>query len=124
MVYFLFGANTANVVHHRSADAAAGYLEFDRARVRWMLSINRANLPPQTPAGQTTYRSITVDGEEIEFSGGFTDLHTVSYQQVLAGRGFGLAEVRPAIAMVEHIRSATLQPGEGVAHPALPGLAA
>jgi UDP-N-acetyl-2-amino-2-deoxyglucuronate dehydrogenase len=124
MLYFLFGANTANVVHHRSSDAAAGYLEFDRACVRWMLSINRANLPPQTPPGQTTYRSITVDGEEIEFSGGFTDLHTRSYQEVLEGRGFGLAEVRPAIAMVEHIRSAPVQPNRGAAHPALPGLAA
>ncbi|MFM8542422.1 MAG: Gfo/Idh/MocA family protein [Chakrabartia sp.] len=123
MLHFLFGANTANVVHHRGADAAAGYLEFDRARVRWMLSINRNNLPPQTPSGQTTYRSITIDGEEIEFSGGFTDLHTLSYQQVLAGQGFGLAEVRPAITMVEHIRSAALQPGQGAAHPALVGLA-
>lgn len=124
MLHFLFGANTGNIVHHRSADAAAGYLEFERARVRWMLSINRRHLPPQTPAGQTTYRSITVDGEEIEFSGGFTDLHTVSYQDVLAGRGFGLDDVRPAIAMVEHIRHAPLQTDRGAAHPALAGLAA
>jgi UDP-N-acetyl-2-amino-2-deoxyglucuronate dehydrogenase len=124
MLNFLFGANTVNIVHHRGQDAAAGYLEFARARVRWMLSINRANLPPQIPLGQTTYRSITVDGEEIEFSGGFTDLHTVSYQDVLAGRGFGLDDVRPAIAMVEHIRHASLQTDRGAAHPALAGLAA
>ncbi|MGP9791519.1 Gfo/Idh/MocA family protein [Roseinatronobacter sp. NSM] len=124
MLHFLFGANTKNMIHHRSADTAAGYLEFDRARVRWMLSINRANLPAQTPAGQTTYRSITVDGEEIEFSGGFTDLHTLSYRHVLQGKGFGLSDVRPAIEMVEHIRHAPVQPTQGAAHPALAGLAA
>lgn len=124
MLYFLFGENTQNLIHHRTADTAAGYLQFERARVRWMLSINRANLPSQTPADQTTYRSITVNGEEIEFSGGFTDLHTVSYQRILLGQGFGLADVRPAIVMVEHIRNAPLQPDQGVAHPALAGLAA
>jgi UDP-N-acetyl-2-amino-2-deoxyglucuronate dehydrogenase len=123
MLHFLFGANTANLVHHRSGDTAAGYLEFDRARVRWMLSINRNNLPPQTPPLQTTYRSITIDGEEIEFSGGFNDLHTLSYQQILTGQGFGLAEVRPAVTMAEHIRNAPLQPGQGATHPALARLA-
>lgn len=124
MLHFLFGANTRNLVHHRSAVAAAGYLEFERARVRWMLSINRAHLPPQTPPGQTTYRSITVDGEEIEFSGGFTDLHTASYQEILAGRGFGLADVRPALVMVDDIRTGLLQAGQGAAHSALATLEA
>lgn len=123
MLHFLFGENTQNLVHHRCANAAVGYLQFERARVRWMLSIDRSNLPTQTPAGQTTYRSITVDGEEIEFSGGFTDLHTVSYQQILAGQGFGLADVRPAITIVEYIRNAPVQSDRGAAHPALAGLA-
>lgn len=122
MLYFLFGSNTANVVHHRSSDTAAGYLEFDRAQVRWMLSIDRGNLPTHTPHGQTTYRSITVDGEEIEFSGGFTDLHTLSYQHVLDGNGFGLTDVRPAIEMVEHIRNAPLEPHRGMHHAHLANL--
>jgi UDP-N-acetyl-2-amino-2-deoxyglucuronate dehydrogenase len=122
MLHFLFGANTRSLVHYRSAVASAGYLEFERARVRWMLSINRAHLPQHTPPGQTTYRSITIDGKEIEFSGGFTDLHTVSYQEILAGRGFGLSDVRPAVSMVEQIRTAALETGRGTAHAALSAL--
>ena len=119
MLSFIFGPQKTNIVHYRAADAAAGYLEFDRARVRWVLSINRHHLPAHTPAGQTTHRSITVDGEEIEFSGGFTDLHTVSYQGVLNGTGFGLDQVRPSIETVEHIRTAALEPGRGEQHPDL-----
>ncbi|MEO1746401.1 MAG: Gfo/Idh/MocA family oxidoreductase, partial [Pseudomonadota bacterium] len=106
MLSFVFGSMKTNVVHHRAADSAAGYLEFEQARVRWVLSINRDHLPPQTPEGQTTYRSITVDGEEIEFSGGFTDLHTASYENILAGNGFGLDVVRPSIETVAHLRTA------------------
>lgn len=117
MLSFIFGSNKTNIVHHRGGDAAAGYLEFERARVRWVLSINRDHLPPHTPVGQTTHRSITVDGEEIEFSGGFTDLHTVSYQNVLDGNGFGLDIVRPSIELVNHIRTAPLQPTKGEQHP-------
>lgn len=117
MLGFIFGPNTTNIVHHRGADAAAGYLEFERARVRWVLSINRDHLPPHTPHGQTTHRSITVDGEEIEFSGGFTDLHTASYQNVLDGNGYGLDVVRPSIELVSHIRAAPIQPGRGEQHP-------
>ena len=117
MLAFVFGPIRGSVVHHRGADAAAGYLEFRQARVRWVLSINRAHLPPQTPPGQSTYRSITVDGEEIEFSGGFTDLHTASYQGILAGQGFGLDVVRPSIEVVSRIRSAPIEPGRGERHP-------
>lgn len=119
MLSFVFGPMTGNIVHHRAADAAAGYLEFARARVRWILSINRAHLPAHTPEGQTTHRSITVDGEEIEFSGGFTDLHTASYQTVLDGAGFPLDAVRPSIETVAHIRTAPLEPGRGEQHPDL-----
>jgi UDP-N-acetyl-2-amino-2-deoxyglucuronate dehydrogenase len=117
MLAFVFGEMRQSVVHHRGPSAAAGYLEFDRARVRWVLSIERSHLPPQTPQGQTTYRSITVDSEEIEFSGGFTDLHTKSYEAILDGRGFGLAEARPSIEAVSAIRTAPIEPGRGERHP-------
>lgn len=119
MLSFVFGPLKENVVHHRAADAAAGYLEYQRARVRWVLSINRAHLPPETPAGQTTYRSITVDGDEVEFSGGFTDLHTDSYRNILDGKGYGIEDVRPSIEVVSHIRTASLKPRVGDRHPGL-----
>ncbi|MEM1298434.1 MAG: Gfo/Idh/MocA family oxidoreductase [Pseudomonadota bacterium] len=117
MLGFIFGACRTNIVHHRADDAAAGYLEFDRARVRWVLSINRSHLPAHTPEGQSTHRSITVDGEEIEFSGGFTDLHTASYQNILAGSGYGLDVVRPSIELVSRIRHAPIEPSRGEQHP-------
>jgi UDP-N-acetyl-2-amino-2-deoxyglucuronate dehydrogenase len=119
MLSFVFGALKRNVVHYRSTDRAAGYLEYDKARVRWFLSINRADLPANTPAGQPTFRSITVDGEEVEFSGGFTDLHTLSYMEILKGNGFGLDDVRPSIETVAHIRSADPEPRSGERHPFL-----
>ena len=119
MLGFLFGKNALSVAHHRSADSAGGYLEFEKARVRWVMSINKDHLPAPTPHGQFTYRSITVDGKEIEFSGGFTDLHTMSYQQVLEGRGFGVETVRPAIELVSNLRTAPLQPRVGERHPLL-----
>lgn len=117
MLGFLFGKCVGSVLHYRSADCSSGYLEFDRARVRWVLSINRDHLPAQTPEGQFTYRSITVDGEEVEFSGGFTDLHTVSYEHILANRGFGIEDVRPAIEIVSGLRSAEIEPSKGEQHP-------
>lgn len=119
MLSFVFGPVCENIVHRRGPDAAAGYIELAQARVRWVLSINRDHLPPHTPAGQTTHRSITVEGEEIEFSGGFTDLHTDSYQNVLDGNGYGLDVVRPSIELVNHIRYAAIEPGRGVQHPDL-----
>lgn len=119
MLSFIFGDLRESIVHHRADDAAAGYLEFEKARVRWLLSINRGHLPPQTPAGQSTYRSIKVDGEEVEFSGGFTDLHTASYQNVIDGNGFGLDVVRPSIELVAGIRHAPIEPGRGERHPDL-----
>ncbi|MEM7289926.1 MAG: Gfo/Idh/MocA family oxidoreductase [Pseudomonadota bacterium] len=119
MLSFIFGPVQENIVHHRGDDAAAGYLEFKQARVRWVLSINRDHLPSHTPEGQTTHRSITVEGEEIEFSGGFTDLHTVSYENILAGKGYGPEVVRPSIEMVYHIRHANPEPNRGEQHPDL-----
>lgn len=105
MLHFIFGALQENVVHYCSDTKAAGYLEYEKARVRWFLSVDVNDVPKaQLDAGQRTYRSITVSGEEIEFSGGFTDLHTRSYEEILAGRGFGLEENRVAIETVSTIR--------------------
>lgn len=117
MLEFVFGNMKVNHVHLHTPTHAGGYLEYERARVRWFLSVDRVDLPAHTPEGQTTYRSITVDGDEVEFSGGFTDLHTLSYQDILAGGGFGLDDVRPSIEAVSHIRTAPLEPGKGDMHP-------
>lgn len=123
MLSFVFGGLKTSHVHLRSPAKAAGYLEFQRARVRWFLSVDRNDLPPHTPKGQTTYRSITVDGDEVEFSGGFTDLHTLSYQDVLGGGGFGIDDVRPSIELVSSIRTSDLEPGKGEQHPFAKGKA-
>jgi UDP-N-acetyl-2-amino-2-deoxyglucuronate dehydrogenase len=120
MLHFVFGRLQVNVVHHLSETKAAGYLEYERARVRWFLSIDCADLPEIVrSAGQRTYRSITVDQREIEFSGGFTDLHVRSYEEILAGRGFGLEENRSAIETVASIRTATPIGPLGDHHPLL-----
>jgi UDP-N-acetyl-2-amino-2-deoxyglucuronate dehydrogenase len=117
MLHFIFGALQDNRVHLSDETRAAGYLEYAHARVRWFLSIDINDVPDAVRAqGQRTYRSITVDGQEIEFSGGFTDLHTRSYEEILAGRGFGLEDNRTAIETVAHIRGAPVTAG-GEAHP-------
>ncbi len=118
MLHFVFGALQENIVHVADATRAGGYLEYEHARVRWFLSVDAADLPePQRAAGQRTYRSIAVDGEEIEFSGGFADLHTRSYELVLEGKGFGLEENRCAISTVAAIRSAHPIGPKGDCHP-------
>jgi UDP-N-acetyl-2-amino-2-deoxyglucuronate dehydrogenase len=120
MLHFLFGALQDNVVHVSEPTRAAGYLEYEHARVRWFLSVDLDDVPaPQREAGQRTFRSITVDGEEIEFSGGFTDLHTRSYELILEGKGFGLEENRSAIETVTTIRTATPDMARGERHPFL-----
>lgn len=120
MLHYIFGSLQANVVHANAETYAAGYLEYEHARVRWFLSVNYDDVPAsQRAQGQRTYRSITVDGEEIEFSGGFTDLHTRSYEEILAGRGFGLDENRVAIETVSTIRNAVVAPLVGDYHPFL-----
>lgn len=107
MLHFVFGKLQDNIVHHVSDTKAAGYLEYENARVRWFLSVDVEDVPAAVQIkGQRTFRSITVDGEEIEFSGGFTDLHNRSYEEILAGRGFGLEENRTAIKTVSFIRDA------------------
>lgn len=119
MLIFLFGEPKLNAVHHRAADCSGGYIEFERARVRWFLSINARDLPRHVQGKQTTYRSISLNGQEIEFSDGFTDLHIASYANVLSGRGFGLTEVRPSIVVAAGIRKQPIQPTVGLRHPAL-----
>ena len=107
MLAYVFGAVMKNICHIRNIDTVAGYLEFEHARVRWFLSVNAEYLPTTVKEkGQTTYRSITVNGDEIEFSGGFTDLHTQSYMKILAGEGFGLADVHDCIRVVHEVRTA------------------
>ena len=120
MLHFIFGELQENIVHYKSATKSAGYLEYENARVRWFLSIDYNDVPNEVQAtGQRTYRSITVDGEEIEFSGGFTDLHTISYNEILAGRGFGLNENRVAISTVADIRNQAPRGLQGEYHPFL-----
>jgi len=119
MLGFIFGAVKRNIVHHRAMDCASGYIEYERARVRWFLSINVRDLPEAAAGKQRTFRSITVDGQELEFSEGFTDLHTKSYEEILAGRGFPLDEVRASTETVAHIRAAPIEPGTGEPHPML-----
>lgn len=104
MLIWVFGAPQLNVVHVAEPKKAAGYLELEHARVRWFLSIDRQDLPPSSNA---TYRSINIDGEELEFSAGFTDLHTLTYQKILEGEGFGLEAARPSIETVYTIRNST-----------------
>lgn len=120
MLHFLFGELQDNIVHLRTPTASAGYLEYEKARVRWFLSIDYSDLPDSLrERGQRTYRSITVDGEEIEFSSGFADLHTRSYEEILAGNGFRLEANRTAVEAVSHIRDADVAPGRGAQHPFL-----
>lgn len=118
MLTWIFGDVKANHVHLHTHDRAAGILEFLNAKVRWFLSINANTLPKDVQLkGQTTYRSIKMDGEEIEFSDGFKDLHTISYQDILDGGGFGLEEAKTAIEIVHEIRNSELKPLAGDYHP-------
>lgn len=118
MLSWIFGEVKQNTVHIHTHDRAAGYLEFERARVRWFLSINYDVLPEEIKEkGQRTYRSITIEGEELEFSGGFTDLHTNVYQDIIAGNGYGLNDARQAIEIVHEIRNSKPIGLKGEYHP-------
>ena len=108
MWMWIFGSVKQNIVHLHTHDRAAGYLELERARVRWFLSINYDVIPEHVKAtGARTYRALTIEGEEFEFSGGFTELHTRSYEDVLSGGGFRIGEARKAIELVHDIRHKT-----------------
>lgn len=118
MLTWIFGDVKENIVHMLKEDKAAGFLQLEKARVRWFLSIDYNDNPQDIKdKGQRTFRSITVDGEEIEFSGGFTDLHTISYQEILAGRGFGVEAARKSIKTVYDIRNTVPVGLKGDFHP-------
>lgn len=110
MLMWIFGDLKESIVTKQNEHTAEGHLTLARARVKWMLSIDADTLPDHVKAkGQRTYRSIRIEGEEIEFSEGFTDLHTKSYEEILKGNGFGLADARPSIDLVHAIRNAPLK---------------
>ena len=118
MLYWIFGEVQENIVHIHSHDRASGYLEFEKARVRWFLSINEDVLPSEIKAkGERIYRSITINGEEIEFSNGFDDLHTRIYEGILSGKGYGLEEARKAIEIVHEVRNQSPVGLKGEFHP-------
>jgi UDP-N-acetyl-2-amino-2-deoxyglucuronate dehydrogenase len=118
MLTWVFGPVKKKTVHIHSYDRASGFLDLAKARVRWFLSINEETIPEQLRAqGKRTYRSIQIEGKELEFSDGFTDLHTTSYEAILAGRGFRIGETKTAIEIVHDIRHATQIGLQGDYHP-------
>ncbi len=118
MLMWLFGDVQNSVLHLREKNKMSGFMELERANVKWYLAIDKNDLPAQAvEAGSPTYRSITVDGDEIEFSGGFTDLHTKMYQTILDGNGFGVKDVRPSIELVSRLRTADLVSKPDEIHP-------
>jgi UDP-N-acetyl-2-amino-2-deoxyglucuronate dehydrogenase len=120
MLTWIFGPVSENIVHLSDANRAAGYLGLEKARVRWLLSIDHNDLPAEVKSrGQRTYRSISIDGADIEFSDGFTDLHTETYRKILEGRGFGLEEARRSIETVYTIRNSSAAGLKGEYHPHL-----
>jgi len=120
MLSWIFGEPKKNIVHVSEPHKAAGYLELENARVRWFLSVNYDDIPDHVKHNcKRTYRSITVDGEDVEFSDGFTDLHTLTYKEILAGRGFGLKEARQSVETAYIIRNSKPIGIQGDYHPIL-----
>lgn len=120
MLQWIFGEVQHSVVHTYEADKAAGFLQLKNARVRWFLSLDYNSIPQEAKdKGMRTYRSITVENEEIEFSGGFTDLHTQSYQHILEGNGFGLQAAKPCILLTHELRNSHPIGAKGDYHPFL-----
>ncbi|MBQ3580203.1 MAG: Gfo/Idh/MocA family oxidoreductase [Bacteroidales bacterium] len=118
MLQWIFGPVQENIVHVMDFDRVAGYLGLKQARVRYFLSINADCLPENAVQGEKrTYRTLNIDGEEFEFSQGFTELHTKSYEEILAGRGFRISEAKPCIQIVHDIRNATPVGLKGDYHP-------
>ena len=118
MLTWIFGDVEDNVVHISQESKAAGYLKLKKANVRWILSVDYNDIPENIKQKrQRTFRSITVDGQEIEFSGGFTDLHTLSYQEIMKGNGFSLEETKKSIETVYQIRNARPVGLKGEYHP-------
>jgi UDP-N-acetyl-2-amino-2-deoxyglucuronate dehydrogenase len=122
LLLWLFGKPEVSEVYYSDPERMSGYLELEHAQVLWYLSINSQDLPfPVTPGSKSTYRSITINDEEVEFTEGFTDLHTRVYQETLAGRGFGIDDARPSIELVHRIRTAAISTNTNEIHPFLKG---
>ncbi len=118
LLIWLFGKVQNVSMHLSDAERVAGFLELERATVSWFLSIKHSDIPEEARAqGKSTFRSLQIDGSEIEFTDGFENLHTVVYREALAGRGFTIADVRPSIELVHRIRNQKLSPNEGMVHP-------
>lgn len=118
MLTWIFGGVKKNTVNIHTADRAAGFLELERANVRWFLSINYETIPEEIKVqGKRTYRSIQIEGEELEFSEGFTELHNLSYERILAGKGFSIKDTKKAIEIVHDIRHANPIGLKGEYHP-------
>jgi UDP-N-acetyl-2-amino-2-deoxyglucuronate dehydrogenase len=108
MLQWIFGAVSGFKVQYQDAQRSAGHLDLARARVRWFLSVNPSDLPPEAvAAGRPSYRSLLVDGERFEFSDGFADLHTAVYRDILSGGGYGVEDARPSVELAHQIRHAT-----------------
>jgi UDP-N-acetyl-2-amino-2-deoxyglucuronate dehydrogenase len=119
MLHYVFGALIESELHLSTAVQTAGFLRYERANVRWFLSIDAHDLPLET-RGRPTFRSITVNGSQFEFSEGFTDLHTATYREILHGRGYGIEDARACVEITEVLRSApTVQPTANRVHPML-----
>ena len=119
MLSWIFGPVREMEVHELGPKRAAGWLRLDRATVRWFLSLEKGDVPEaERAAGKSTFRSLSLDGEQFEFSDGFADLHTQVYREILAGRGFGIEDARACITLVHAIRTApVVAPGPGRGHP-------
>jgi len=118
MVIWLFGSVQESVLHLSKKEKMSGYIELQNANVRWYLSTDRNDLPSESvDQGKPTYRSITINGEEVEFSDGFTDLHNLSYEKILSGEGFDTEDARPSIELVSQIRDATTSSNNVHRHP-------
>ena len=120
LLLWLFGPASDIKTYHSDPKSMSGYIELEKARVRWFLSVDHNDLPEVAiQADKPTFRSITVDGQEIEFSGGFTDLHTRVYENTLAGNGFGIEDARPSIELTYRIKQAEISPKDELVHPFL-----
>jgi len=120
MLGWIFGNMKSNTLHLLTADKASGLLQLENANIRWYLSIDKNDLPIEATSNDlSTYRSISVDGHDFEFSGGFTDLHTESYKSILKGKGFGLEDARNSIEIAHLIRNQAITTNKSDAHPLL-----
>ena len=118
MLIWLFGSVRKSELHVSKKEKMGGFIELQNANVRWYLSTDRNDLPMDAVnEGKPTYRSITINGQEVEFSQGFTDLHNRSYEKILAGEGFGTEDARPSIDLVHQIREAKISRASNYFHP-------